>query len=98
MITVETQQQQELTLEGARHRRPSVCIILPAYNEEAIIEDNVSEVLVYMESLEHLYDWHILIVNDGSGDTTRPLADKLALKHKRVYVEWHELKRRHRGF
>ncbi|MEZ5330034.1 MAG: glycosyltransferase family 2 protein [Verrucomicrobiales bacterium] len=88
MITVETQQQ-ETGWESTRTRRPSVCIILPAYNEEAIIEDNVSEVVAYMESLEHLYDWHILIVNDGSSDTTRPLADKLALQHKRVYVTHH---------
>lgn len=86
MITLEAPNKTEA---NAGKRRPSVCIILPAYNEESIIEENVGEVIVYMESLEHLYDWHILVVNDGSSDATCELADGLALQHKRVYVTHH---------
>lgn len=89
VITLDTQHQEELSREGIGRRRPSVCVILPAYNEEAIIEDNVGELLTYMETLEHLYNWHILIVNDGSCDATRGLADQLSRRFKRVYVTHH---------
>ena len=82
--------QPELKLDGLG-RRPSVTVILPAYNEEAIIEDNVAEVVAYMESIRDSYDWRILIVNDGSVDQTASLADGLARRYENVYVAHHEV-------
>ena len=90
MLVLE-ERQPELKLEGTVARRPSVTVILPAFNEEAIIRENVSEVVEYMESIEHAYDWRILIVNDGSSDQTAQYAEALAESHPRVQVTHHEI-------
>ena len=91
MIALEPQQESNTASGGVPSRRPTVCVILPAYNEEAIIDANVEEVVAYMEGLEERYDWHILIVNDGSADSTAQRSDALALRFKRVYVTHHEV-------
>jgi glycosyltransferase involved in cell wall biosynthesis len=83
--------QSELKLDGLSSRRPSVTVILPAYNEESIIERNVAEVVSYMGSIAGRFDWRILIVNDGSADRTAVMADGLARRFKNVYVTHHEV-------
>ncbi len=52
-----------------------VSLVLPAYNEEAIIEKNVHTVVNYMRKLNK-YKWEIVIVNDGSKDNTQQIADE----------------------
>ncbi|MGB5418812.1 glycosyltransferase family 2 protein, partial [Algibacter sp.] len=58
--------------------RPTVTILLPAYNEAAIIEDSLNILCAHMIGLNDKYDWDILIVNDGSKDGTAEIADNLA--------------------
>ncbi len=58
-------------------KRPLVTIILPFYNEQAIIEKNVLVLQKYLETINNAYRWDILIVNDGSSNQTEPLADSL---------------------
>ena len=55
-----------------------VSIVLPCYNEEAILDANVNKVIRYMNNRSSKYDWEILLVNDGSKDGTPAIADKLA--------------------
>ncbi len=69
--------------------KPLVSIIIPAFNEEAIIETNIALLYDYLKSLEHSYQWEILIVNDGSSDKTPQLADALAEKHDDLRVIHH---------
>lgn len=90
MITLDTRKV-ETKSPGMARELPSVCVILPAFNEGAIIEANVGEVVTYMESLEHLYDWRVLIVDDGSTDATAVLADALARTHARVHATHHAM-------
>ncbi|MBU2948013.1 glycosyltransferase family 2 protein [Zobellia uliginosa] len=59
-------------------KKPLVTIILPAYNEEAILEKNVSLLYDYLSTLDNLYNWEVLIINDGSTDSTKTIADSLA--------------------
>ena len=66
-----------------------VSLVLPAYNEEAIIEKNLTCLCQYMKSLEDRYRWEIIIVNDGSTDNTGQLADKFAATKDNVYVLHH---------
>ncbi|MFC0875442.1 glycosyltransferase family 2 protein [Saccharicrinis sp. FJH2] len=66
----------------------SISIIVPCYNEEAIIKANVSEIISYLKESEY-EDWEILIIDDGSADRTGVLADELALKCKKIKVVHH---------
>ena len=66
-----------------------ISIILPAYNEEAIIERNVKILIEYLKTLNYKYNWDILIINDGSKDQTGKLADELSKRYPEVTVVHH---------
>ena len=55
-----------------------ISIILPCYNEEAILASTLNTVIKYLECRNHKYEWEILIVNDGSRDKTGEIADSYA--------------------
>lgn len=69
--------------------KPLVSIILPAYNEAAIIEENLRILEEYIKSLEEDYRWEMLIVNDGSTDETGQLAEAFAQGRDNVRVLHH---------
>ncbi len=73
--------------------KPSVSVVIPAHNEEAIITQNLSIVHGYMKSIEDKYDWEIIIVNDGSKDNTAKLADEFASIKENVFVFHHKVNR-----
>ncbi len=58
--------------------RPSVTILLPAYNEATIISKSLHILCDHMNAQSNTYDWDILIVNDGSKDNTGEIAEELA--------------------
>ena len=69
--------------------RPIVSVVVPAYNESAILEKNVDILCRYMQGLENQYRWELLIVNDGSTDDTAAVADACTKTHENVYVLHH---------
>ncbi len=66
--------------------RPKVVIALPVYNEEAILRENFHTVYEYMGSLSSQYDWRILIINDGSKDQTKDIANEIKSNYSNVDV------------
>lgn len=58
-------------------RFKSLSIILPAYNEEANIENSVS--LARKAGQRYFDDLEIIVINDGSTDSTGDILDRLAL-------------------
>lgn len=62
-------------------------VFFPAYNEEANIEKTVLKAREVL--LEFAERWEILIINDGSKDTTGEIADGLASKDARIRVIHH---------
>lgn len=65
----------------------SVCIIVPAYNEEESLPAFYHEMCELMASLPD-YDWELLFVNDGSSDQTQAVVESLTRKDRRVaFVE-----------
>ena len=62
--------------------RPLISIVIPAYNESARIGRALTEVLRCV----HERNWHaeILVVNDGSTDSTAAVVDQLAKVHPEV--------------
>lgn len=55
----------------------SISAVLPAFNEEENIETAVTRLSEVLGSLK-LSDWEVIIVNDGSVDSTGEIADRLA--------------------
>lgn len=58
--------------------KPFISIILPAFNEEAIIEISLKHIVSYLKSKENKYRWEILLIDDGSKDRTGEIADSIA--------------------
>ena len=69
--------------------KPFISIILPCYNEEAILEINLNTVIDYMQERNEQYDWEIVLVNDGSKDRTGEIAESFAKKNDNIKVIHH---------
>jgi glycosyltransferase involved in cell wall biosynthesis len=59
-------------------------IIIPVYNEEAILKDSLSRVLAELET--HQHDFEIIIASNGSTDRTVEIATRLAEEDRRISV------------
>ncbi len=44
-------------------------VIIPAYNEDSVIKDTLTEVIAYLDS-NYANDYELIVVNDGSTDKT----------------------------
>jgi glycosyltransferase involved in cell wall biosynthesis len=69
--------------------KPLVSIVAPAYNEAAIIQDNLIILCQYLKHLEDEYRWELILVNDGSRDNTGKLAEAFASSRDNVHVIHH---------
>jgi glycosyltransferase involved in cell wall biosynthesis len=59
-------------------------VIFPAFNEQAALEDAMERSLAALR--EHVRDFEILIVDDGSTDATGRIADELSSRHPEIRV------------
>ena len=75
--------------EPAAATRPLVSVVVPAYNEAAIVEASLGILCRYLESLEREYRWEIVCVNDGSADATGQLVEAFAAGRDNVRVLHH---------
>ncbi|MRR38272.1 glycosyltransferase family 2 protein, partial [bacterium] len=74
---------------GRQARKPLVSVVVPGYNEAAIVERNLRQICEYMETLESRYRWELIFVNDGSTDATGDLAEAFAAARENVYILHH---------
>jgi glycosyltransferase involved in cell wall biosynthesis len=65
---------------------PSVSVVVPAYNEAAIIQSTLAQLGAYLESLGDRYRWEIVVVDDGSKDNTGNLAQEFAEANPQWFV------------
>jgi glycosyltransferase involved in cell wall biosynthesis len=72
-----------------RMDKPFVSVVVPAYNEAAVLEKNLRMLCDHMKSLESEYRWEIIVVNDGSNDGTGEIAENVAKVHPNVFVLHH---------
>ncbi len=74
-------------------QRPLVSIILPAYNEEPLLENHVNQICDYLQNpeqqLQQQYEWELLIINDGSTDNTAQIANSLAERYSFITALHH---------
>lgn len=66
-----------------------ISLVVPCYNEEAILIANLEIIRNYLESKSHKYKWEILIINDGSKDKTGDIADEYAKQVDNIRVIHH---------
>lgn len=69
--------------------RPKVSVVLPAFNEEALIGDSLSRVVEYLRGLEQRFEWEVLVVDDGSSDDTGRVVLQTAGDESRVRLLTH---------
>lgn len=73
-------------------QRPNLSVVVPAYNEELNIKKGAADrVYDYLKLQE--YDWELIFVDDGSGDQTAALLDRLGKKDRRIRL----IKNPHQG-
>ena len=68
---------------------PMLSVVLPVYNEEALLEDNLILIRDYLRSIESEFRWEIVIVNDGSADKSGPIVRQFAEKNEHVVALTH---------
>ena len=69
--------------------KPFITIILPCYNEEAILALNLNTIIKYLEDKSEKYKWEIVIINDGSKDQTGKIADNFEIQYPNIRVIHH---------
>lgn len=78
-MSIETNRPETMT---ATFTLPSISVVMPAYNEEDIIETVVRKCTDYLATL--CEDYEVVVVNDGSKDRTGEILDRLAAENPRV--------------
>jgi glycosyltransferase involved in cell wall biosynthesis len=66
-----------------------ISIILPCFNEEAILELNFNSISEFIENRSSKYQWEIIIIDDGSTDKTGEIADRIENQNANVRVIHH---------
>ena len=79
---------------GPAPAKPLVSIVVPAYNEAAIIEGSLNAICQYMDALNDRYRWELIVVDDGSTDDTGPLAEAFAKMRDNILVLHHVINSR----
>ena len=69
--------------------KPFISIVVPCYNEEAILPGNLTTIINYMDVRNNKYRWEIIIINDGSKDKTGEIADNFSNQRNEIKVIHH---------
>lgn len=70
-------------------KKTYVSIVVPCYNEEAILETNIREIVAFLETKKGKYIWEIVMIDDGSRDRTGEIADRLEQEIQNIRVIHH---------
>lgn len=77
------------SLKDLASPKPLVSVVLAAYNEAAILEENVNVLWAHLRGLEGDYRFEIIVVDDGSSDGTGEIADALGQRLPGLLVLHH---------
>lgn len=69
--------------------KPFLSMLLPCYNEEAILAMNLETIIAYMVSKNNKYQWEIVIINDGSRDLTGMIAGQYEKQYDNIRAIHH---------
>ncbi len=60
----------------------SISVVLPAYNEEAVIQETITAVAMALKNWTA--DFEIVVINDGSKDKTKDIVERLTQSEPRI--------------
>ena len=66
-------------------RDVDISVVIAAYNEGAVIENNIKQVVAELESRPAM-GWELICVNDGSQDNTGELLNNLSQNDPRIHI------------
>ncbi|WP_373841748.1 glycosyltransferase family 2 protein [Limosilactobacillus sp.] len=72
----------ELAPDGKLEREPFVTIMVPAHNEEVVIEDTLN----YLLNELHYHNYEVLVMDDGSTDSTPAILARLQKRYAKLRV------------
>ncbi len=75
-------------MNTAENKAKSITVIIPAFNEEAMLEASVLRTKDTFMSLN--FDFEIIIVNDKSSDRTAAIGQSLSRREKSIRIIHHE--------
>jgi glycosyltransferase involved in cell wall biosynthesis len=75
-------------MEGEMKTDFSLTVVLPAHDEEGNIKNTVEKCLSYLE--KNVGDYEVVVVNDGSSDGTREIAEAISSANPAVVLVNHE--------
>lgn len=70
-------------------KKTFISLVLPCYNEEAILEANLNVIISYILAINDKYKWEIILINDGSKDSTGEIANRFEHKYDFIRVIHH---------
>lgn len=70
-------------------KKAFVSVVIPCYNEEVILRENLNKVIDYLNDKSNKFDWELLIIDDGSTDKTGVIADEFEHNNIQVRVIHH---------
>ncbi len=74
-----------------RDALPSVSVVVPAFNEADVIVETLERLDEHLHTLDSRFRWEIVVVDDGSTDTTGALAGEFASTHPEVRILRHRV-------
>ncbi|MCL4508051.1 MAG: glycosyltransferase family 2 protein [Chloroflexi bacterium] len=63
---------------------PGLCVVIPAYNEATRLPGTLERVISYLHT--RTYPWSVIVVDDGSEDSTLILAQEWSQRERRIQV------------
>ena len=68
---------------------PLLSVIVPVYNEQALLKSHLGQVVTYLKTTEEEFRWEMIIVNDGSIDNTTLITNGFADQYANVFALHH---------
>jgi glycosyltransferase involved in cell wall biosynthesis len=68
---------------------PLLSVIIPVFNEQALLEEHLGQIISYLDRLESEFRWEAIIVNDGSDDDTTEITEAFSSSRDNVFVLHH---------
>jgi len=66
--------------------KPLVSLVIPAFNEQDLVRENMTTLIKTMEGLEGEYRWELILIDDGSSDETAAEAEQAAAGRGNVHI------------